>query len=128
MRLALELTPYPIMGNEIPVVLEVHHYPNGRIALELMSEMEEAEGMYEPFATATVNMVDEDCAPEEIWVKGWSENEEMEEWLKQNGLIEPCPLDNTQTGFVQVQKYRMTTKLMEAIAQALVNSGVRSRR
>jgi len=119
---------YPCMGESVPVKLEVLHYDNGRIALQLVSEMEEAPGNYEPFTTLTVNMVDQECELDEAWIKNWSENEGAVEWMQLNELIEEGPLDNAQTGHAFVEKFRFTKKLMDAIAEQLVAEGIRSRR
>lgn len=115
-------------SNPIPVVIEVGHYSNNRLWIKLFSEMEEVPGEYEPFATATTNLVDEDCPEEEIWIKDWSENEGMTDWLISNKIIESGPTCNATTDYAQAQRYKLTKEFLSVIADALVRNGVRSRR
>lgn len=124
----LEGLNYPLFGKSVPVILEVHHYSNGREALVLVSEMEDEPGVYEPFATLTLNLPEEDCPNGQAWIKNYSELEGCVEWLVSNGLIEEGPLDNAQTGYVFVERFKFTDKLLQAIADALVREGSRSRR
>ncbi len=112
--------------NGVEVDVEVQHYGNGRLAIELTCKGD--EGFQEPYLTATTNLVDEDCPSGEVWVKNWSENEGITQWLIEQQIIEQGAMDNCQTGYVQAQRYRLHERFLEALAQAAVAAGERSRR
>jgi hypothetical protein len=57
---------------------------NGTTALVLRSSE-----TGEPIAKVSVNIPDDLPAPGRIWVKGWSENEGMHDWLMSTGLATP---------------------------------------
>lgn len=124
----LDNLKYPLFGEEFSVILEAHHYDNGRLALSLISEMEDEPGLYEPFATLTLNFPDEQCPEGEVWIKNYSELEGCVNWMIANDLIEAGATDNTQTGHIQVERFKLSQKLLSAIADALVREGERSRR
>jgi len=105
--------------------LEVHHYPNNRLALILVGK---PDGYDEVLATASVNMVEEDCPEGEVWIKDYAENEGMTKWLTTNCVIEASPRDNAQTGFEQVHRYKLSRAFLEAMGEALVREGERSGR
>jgi predicted GNAT family acetyltransferase len=56
-------------------------YPNGRICLTLTDE----QGF--PYMTATVNLPDQSCKPDETFIKDWSENEGILHALVQNDIV-----------------------------------------
>jgi len=101
--------------------LEVHTYPNGRLGLQIIGWYEEEGEKYEePIATATVNLVDESCPNNEIWVKDYSENEGMVEQLVEWGVIELPSTASSRSGFVQILRFRMTPAFMLRVGDALV--------
>lgn len=77
------------------VWLEQHKYANGRTALVLMDE----EGQV---ACATVNLHEHDLQPGEIFVKTWSENDEMLDFLLTNRIVSDMGRD-VPTGFVKAR-------------------------
>jgi hypothetical protein len=62
------------------VWVEKHKYANNRTALLLMDE----EGQV---ACATVNLPEHDLQPDEVFIKTWSENEEMLPFLLRNSIV-----------------------------------------
>lgn len=74
------------------VWLEKHKYSNGRTALLLMDE----EGQV---ACATVNLPELNLHDGEVFIKTWSENEGMMEFLLDNNIIIDTGRE-VPTGFV----------------------------
>lgn len=91
------------------VELMVGKYNNGRTALQLM----DAED-YQPVATCTVNLPDEKLEEDEAFIKDWSENEGILEWLKTQGIVEEV-IGQAQTGFVQAPKVKLNMKKIEEL-------------
>lgn len=113
----------------ITVDVQVHHYDNGRLAITLVSEMDDLPGEFEPFATATVNLPNSPCPENEVWVKNWSENEGMDEWLARKDIIDcECETDVATSGYVLVSRYKLSDTFIKHVADALVRDGQRSRR
>lgn len=79
-------------------------YENGRIALELI----DAED-YQPVAMCTVNLPQERLQEGEAFIKNWSENTGMLEWLKTQGIIKEV-LGYVRTGFVTAPKVKLDMK------------------
>lgn len=119
-------------GDPETVRLDVSHYANGRLAIQLLCPMEDEDlnlqGMWEPFAVCTVNLPDEDCPEGEVWVKDWSENAGMTEFLIENSIIEQGPTCNAHSGYVQVHRYKLTPEFLGKVTEQLVQAGERSRR
>ena len=69
-------------------------YPAGQ-ALALIIESLDGE----PLMTASVNLVDEHLADNEVAIKDWSENEGIRECLEKLGVIGPVKR-SVKTGFV----------------------------
>jgi len=78
--------------------LEINYskYANGRTAIALVDR---EDGM--PFTTASVNMPDHDCPEGHIYIKNWSENEGMVEYLQGKGIIGEI-VSYVNSGFVTV--------------------------
>lgn len=105
-------------GEEVQMF--VREYPNGRVGLQLMSQMEDMpEGHLEPFSTPTVNMVDAPCPDNEVYVKDWSENEGMVKQLVEWKVIEPGVTHFEQSGYVTVGRYRFTASFLVELGAAL---------
>ena len=88
-------------GKGTKVMLTFACYVNDRIALLLVAENGE------PIFKASVNLPDEPCPPEEVWIKDWSENEGMFEFLVAEGIIERTILGMVQSGNVLVTRHRL---------------------
>ena len=128
MRILGEMV-YPYLGERFKVRLEVGHYMNGRISLNLVSQDPDESDFWEPFMSLTVNLPDEECPEGEVWIKAYSENEGADLWAIKNEIIEAGPTSNAQTGYVFfVERFKLTEKVVKAIAEALVSEGSRSRR
>ena len=95
---------------EYDVVLTFGKYSNGNTAIRLISNDE----WQEPIATATINLGFE--IPEnEAYIKDYSENEGMEQFLKDNGFIENEPLETVSSNYVMINKYKLTPRCMDMI-------------
>jgi hypothetical protein len=70
-------------------------YSNGRTAIQLF-DVDDGQ----PIATASVNLVDEPMAADEVAIKDYSENEGMFNVLNQAGLISD-PVRFTSSGFIR---------------------------
>ena len=84
---------YTCCGYSYDVHLHKTKYSNGRTALQLRGD----EGLV---ATVTVNLPDEKLEEGEIFVKTWSENEPMLEFLKGNKIAEDTG-KRVPTGYVE---------------------------
>lgn len=84
-----------------PVTVKRSVYNAGeRIALILFDD----DGA--PAATVTVNLPDVPLAPDEVILKGWSENEGIPDALERHGIVGP-QLRSVQTGFVSAGIHKM---------------------
>lgn len=76
-----------LFGKEYAVRVNTReHYSNGRTVIRLVGAHESDWG--EPILTASVNLPDLDCPKGEAWIKDYSENEGVKDWLIAEGLIE----------------------------------------
>lgn len=87
--------------------IDAGQYDNGRIALELVVAKEHDEGI-EGGRICTTNLPDEPLGPRSVFVKDYSENAGMVEWLIKQDIIEPQALDKVESGFVIIRSYRLT--------------------
>jgi hypothetical protein len=72
-----------LFGEETPVSFSLDHYTNGALFVGLMDE----EG---PYADVSVNLPEsKELAPDEFFLKNWSENEELANELIKKGIILP---------------------------------------
>lgn len=76
-------------------------YSNDRPALQLNDA---EDGM--PIAVATVNLPDVSLEPDEVLIKGWSENEGMDKVLIEARIIGP-ELRKEPTGFVYATVHKL---------------------
>lgn len=78
---------YETLGRTYPVRVNAEQqYANGRTVLTLVSAELAREG--EPVARASINMPELACPTGEVWIKSYSENTGMREWLIKEGIIE----------------------------------------
>ena len=94
------------------VRIQFARYPNGQLALQLVTE----DG--EPWliaTSATAFPVPDGC----IAVKNWSENDGVPDILVRGGVIEGVPLASVASGFVSVPIYRLTAAAL-AVAGAVL--------
>jgi hypothetical protein len=83
-------------------------YGNGRHAIKLDSRTDI------PIAVASVNVADTDeCGDDEVYVKDYSENEGMAQWLADNGIIEPSVIGSVPSGFVVISRYKLTAAALK---------------
>lgn len=68
-------------------VIFSHYMDNNNTSIELQGQSG-TDYAYEPIATATVN-TGVSLAPTVVAIKGWSENEGMEQALIEHGVIKP---------------------------------------
>lgn len=90
-------------------------YANGRPALVIV----EARGLREQVAVATVNLPDQNCPDGEVFIKDYSENEGMVEWLIQQHIIEPEPNGAVNSGFVRIRRYRLDPRVVVKVDKFL---------
>lgn len=88
-------------GTGLEMFLHRANYGNGRIALRLLDE----QGM--PQLTCTVNLPEEACPPDEVWIKDWSENEGMRKFLEEEGIISRQVAAMAVTGHVTATRHRL---------------------
>lgn len=77
-----------------PCGVELGRYGNGRTAVCLYDRETN-----EPHATATINLPDESIAPDEVFIKDYSENAGMLAALETAGLVAPTGRE-VRTGYV----------------------------
>lgn len=82
------------------LLLEQAFYGNGRKAL-CLHEFDEEFGCYMDYMTASVNLVDEDLAEDEICIKDYSENTGILQALVEAGVVSN-PIRMVSSGFVQI--------------------------
>lgn len=85
-------------GSQLSVVLRA--YANGRPALQLVTP----DG--EPYATATVNLPEQECPPGFVFVKDYAENAGLLEALVSAGVVDP-PVAERRAGFAVVPVCRL---------------------
>ena len=70
-----EKLEYPYLQGKQEVALHVEQYENGRTALQLIciDNGEETE----PWMTATVNLVEQECPIHEVWIKDYSDRKSV---------------------------------------------------
>lgn len=122
MRLLSNVTFSTRYISAMQVDLNLGHYGNGRPALQVFDSETE-----EPITTLTVNLPEEDCGEDEIWIKDYSENEGVLPWLLSENLVEEEPMI-LHRNIEFLVKVKMSKRLIALIADALVLSGQRSRR
>jgi hypothetical protein len=76
-------------------------YGNGRRAIKLV-DLEDGELV----AVATVNLPDEELGNDEVFIKDYSENEGILEFLVQNKVVFP-PHGSVKSGYVTVHKCKL---------------------
>lgn len=85
-------------GTVYNVRLEKHTYENtGRTALILV-DVDDGEQV----ACATVNLPEQQLAPGEVFIKTWSENEGMLDFLLKNRIVEDTGRE-VPTGYVKAR-------------------------
>jgi len=94
-----------------PVDISFQQYANGRAAISLSALNEYRDR--EPIATATVNLPDEPCPQDEVFVKDWGENEGMAGFLFRAGVISSPVQAIAHSGFVEVRRFKLTPEAAE---------------
>lgn len=106
--------------NQWECFLELGHYGSGRLAIQLVSAVENKEQdlfIGEPIATATVNLPDIPLGADEIIIKNYSENEGMLNSLQKAGLVS-VPVRQIQTGYATASVVKKTAKLCDLEKEA----------
>lgn len=100
-------------GETSTVHPRVVSYTNGRLALELWSEVEEDGFTYmEPYAKLTTNLPDQHLNEGEFFVKDWSENEPAVQALVEAGWLEDTGRE-VLSGYVAPRVMRAAGPLKE---------------
>lgn len=84
-------------------------YQNGRRAIELIDGKD-----YEPVATASVNIVNQEQHEDAIFVPNYK-YPGMVMALAKAGIIEGFPLKTVKAGFVEVNEYKLTPEAIEKL-------------
>lgn len=95
-----KLLQVSLYGNTYRTFFKVGFYSNGRVAIEL----EERDGA--PFATLTCNLPTMELNGNEIFVKTWSENEEIAKAALASGRFKDTGR-RVSTGFVLAQVWEV---------------------
>jgi hypothetical protein len=88
------------------IIYKEKYANNDRIALELVFEDPECGNQLMPMTTATINLPDEPCAADEVFIKDYSENEGLLEVLIEAGIISE-PVDHVYSGFISAPKCKL---------------------
>ena len=98
---------YILHGSKFEIEPVLLNYATGGTALTFICKCDEEEGMYEPFMTASVNFAECPLPPDQIWVKDWSENEGVLEWMLQEGILVGSAVASHASGFVVAVAYQL---------------------
>lgn len=79
-------------------------YPNSRTAI-LLVDMSDGS----PYCKATVNVPDADLAPDEVFIKDYSENKGVYDALLNAGVISPS-IDRIPVGYCTTMKCKLLIK------------------
>jgi hypothetical protein len=88
-------------GQEFEV--EHRHYPNGRRAIVLVDAVDREQA-----AVATVNLPDEPLAPDEVFIKDYSENAGMLRALEGAGVVRATG-ELVRSGFAEIPRAKVLT-------------------
>lgn len=102
------LTSY---GEELTLTVEFAAYANGRTALSLLYWDKEMDGWF-PHARITVNLPDQHLNEGEVFVKDWAENEEIVDYMTEQGWLIPTGRE-VVSGFVAPAVMRLAGPLLE---------------
>lgn len=93
---------YTFLDETYEVVLIKNRYAmGGRVRLDFQTPQGE------PIATATVNLPELALEPGEVFIKTWSENENMLPFLIANGIVEPTGKRVNPTPYVTAEICRL---------------------
>ena len=82
-------------------------YGNGRKALTLTDQDSQ------PVLTVTVNIPEAILGKNEVFIKAYSENEDIDKALIRAGIIHKDILQTIRQGFVKISSYRLTDTAIE---------------
>lgn len=97
-------------GTDYTLRPETSLYTNGRLCLSLLYWDEEMEGWF-PFAKITTNLPDQHLNEGEVFVKDWSENEEIVRYLIARGILTPTGRE-VVSGYIAPQVMRLNPDLL----------------
>jgi len=91
-----------LFGKDEELYFDFNKYRDSdALAVQLMSPMEG------PYATISVNLPESKLlAPDEFFMKAWSENQEIAEQLIEKGIVLPTG-KQVQTGYVNARSYKL---------------------
>lgn len=113
------------------VEVHVRTYANERLAIQLMSRINgdgadaDLAGMLEPYATLTVNLPDDPCEHDEVYIKDYSENEGMLKWAIDNGIVTSTVRGIAASGYVTITRHRLTRQFQIALMASERRTGER---
>ena len=91
-----------LFGKDEELYFDFNNYrDNNALSVQLMSPMEG------PYAVVSVNLPESKLlAPDEFFMKAWSENQEIAEQLIEKGIVQPTG-KQVQTGYVNARSYKL---------------------
>ena len=91
-----------LFGSDEELYFDFNNYANSNaLAVQLMSPMEG------PYAVVSVNLPESKLlAPDEFFMKSWSENEQIAQQLVEKGIVQPTG-KQANSGFVTAKAYKL---------------------
>lgn len=96
-------------GNKV-LNVEVNYYTNRLPRIDLV----ETDGM--PYCTASIGVPCSSPPKDCVFIKDYSENRGVVDMFVKAGLIHPEVMETTYSGYVAINAYRMTEKLLAKFA------------
>ena len=106
--------PFNSFGEDMVLTPHLDRYANGRLAITFLYYDDEMD-MYAPFAKVTVNMPDDHLNEGEFFVKDWSENAPLIEYLVSEGWLIHQGRE-VLSGFIAPGVYRAAGPLLAFIS------------
>lgn len=101
------------------VELTLTHYRNGQLAMQLYCAMDDEPDQMEPLMTVSTCIIDREIPPNAIWVKDYSENEGILDWLISNAIVEQEACATAPAGYTVVTAHHLTARFMLEVGDAL---------
>jgi hypothetical protein len=87
-------------GTDVVLAFSSYLPRRERVALQLIT-LQTDGALGEPFAVCTVNLPDDKLDSDEVAIKNWSENEQILDWLVDQGVVE-VPHRTVRSGHIDV--------------------------
>lgn len=95
--------------------IEAHQYTDGgRLNLRLVQT-----NTGELYTTITVNLPDEECPEDEIFVKNYSENANIEPYLLRHNIITGHPTYIASSGWIDIPRYKLHPNIVRNLKEPI---------